>query len=195
MGGVPFLNKFRASSISLGVQPRRCWPLTPAEEKLLKPLLRLTSEERLGKCPDGGTGWLKGVTAEKDRAFWEGEGCWGCHSVKKFPLSPPPPCPQVCPCCYCDCELQQGRRPQTNGTKQCLAPFVSRLPFFSPPSQSTGLLCIDFPLSETRRPLSAVLYALFCLFCLPPPPAEPSLLLAFSALWERNTPPWLDATH
>lgn len=63
------------------------------------------------------------------------------------------------------------------GSKQCLAPFVSRLAFFfSPPSQSTGLLCIDFPHSAARRPLSAVLYALFWLFCLPPPPAELSLL-------------------
>lgn len=102
-----------------------------------------------------------------------------------FELPPfSPSCPQVCPYSYCMSELQQDRRPQKSGSKQCLPPFVSRLPFFfCPPSQSTGLLCIDFPHSAARQPLSAV----FCPFFVRHLPrrtlrSSANLRLAFSAV-------------
>lgn len=100
-----------------------------------------------------------------------------------FELPPfSPSCPRVCPYSYYTSELQQDRRPQKSGSKQCLPPFVSRLPFFfCPPSQSTGLLCIDFPHSAARQPLSAV----FCPFLYATSPAEPSIpLLTF--LWHSQ---------
>lgn len=114
----------------------------------------------------------------------------GCH--RSFLWAPPfsPSCPQVCPYSYCTSELQQDRRPQKSGSKQCLPPFVSRLPFFfCPPSQSTGLLCIDFPHSAARQPLSAV----FCPFFVRHLPrrtlhSSANLPLAFSAVWECSAP-------
>lgn len=104
----------------------------------------------------------------------------GDHGVKKFPLSPPLPPPQVhkcVPAAIVTLSYSRTEGLKQTGSKQCLAPFVSRLPFFfSPPSQSTGLLCIDFPHSAARRPLSAVLYALFWLFLSTTSPTSPSLL-------------------
>ena len=78
------------------------------------------------KAKGGSTGSQQRKTGGFKRV--KGEGCSGCvcvcmcvgggdHGVKKFPLSPPPSSssgPQVCPCSYCDSELQQDRRPQTN---------------------------------------------------------------------------------
>lgn len=71
--------------------------------------------------------------------------------------------------------------------KQCFLPFVSHQPFFfSPPSQSTGLLCIDSPHSAARQPLSAGLYALFPWNT--SPAAAPVPLLASTTVWERRAP-------
>lgn len=84
---------------------------------------------------------------------------------------PPPPPPHVhkcVPAAIVTLSYSRTEGLKQTGSKQCLAPFVSPLPFFcGPPSQSTGLLCIDFPHSVARQPLSAVLYALFWLFCVP----------------------------
>lgn len=100
---------------------------------------------------------------------------------------PPPPPPHVhkcVPAAIVTLSYSRTEGLKQTGSKQCLAPFVSGLPFFfGPPSQSTGLLCIDFPHSAARQPLSAVFYALFWLFFLfgpsPPPPNSP---LAFSSV-------------
>lgn len=81
---------------------------------------------------------------------------------------PPPPPPHVhkcVPAAIVTLSYSRTEGLKQTGSKQCLAPFVSGLPFFfGPPSQSTGLLCIDFPHSAARQPLSAVFYALFWLF-------------------------------
>lgn len=107
----------------------------------------------------------------------------GVHSVCVSFETPSPSLPSSLPLHVHKCvpaaivTLSYGRTEglKQTGSKQCLAPFVSRLPFFfSPPSQSTGLFCIDFPHSAARRPLSAVLYALFWLFLSTTSPAEPS---------------------
>lgn len=78
------------------------------------------------------------------------------------------------------------------GSKQCLPSFVSRLPFFfSPPSQSTGLLCIDFPHSAPRQPLSAVFICSFLAFffvCPPPPPLEHPSVRRHSLQCENAAP-------
>lgn len=104
-----------------------------------------------------------------------------------FEQPPPPPHVHKCvPAAIVTLSYSRTEGLKQTGSKQCLAPFVSGLPFFfSPPSQSTGLLCIDFPHSAARQPLSAVLYALFWLFLggffvrhLPPPNSP----LAFSAV-------------
>lgn len=92
---------------------------------------------------------------------------------------PPPPAPRVhkcVPAAIVTLSYSRTEGLKQTGPKQCLAPFVSGLPFFcDPPSQSTGLLCIDLPHSAARQPLSAVLYALFWLlllfFSAPPPPS------------------------
>lgn len=172
--------------------------LWPQLKTLLKPLLKLTIKKGLGKWPGEGKGWLNRVTAKKQRALrgWGVRGKGVSWSEEVSFKQPPPPRVHKCvpaaivTLCYIGTEgLKQ------TGSKQCLAPFVSSLPFFcSPPSQSTGLLCIDFSHSATRQPLSAVLYALFCLSCIATTsPAEVSSGILFSVRMQRAS--WLDAAH
>lgn len=125
-GGVPFLNKFKFFSSKRSRCPAPLMTSDPDRRSYWsgwRGLLKLTIEEGLGKWPDGGEGWLNGVTAQKDGGVQEGEGClvgvcvcvsrseelsfWAAPSSRSS-------CPQVCPRSYCDSELQQDRRPQTN---------------------------------------------------------------------------------
>lgn len=96
--GVPFLNKFRFFSSKRSRCPAPLMTSDPGRRSYWsgwRGLLKLTIEEGLGKWPDGGEGWLNGVTAQKDRGVQEGEGCLVavcvcvCHGVKNFPLSGP----------------------------------------------------------------------------------------------------------
>ena len=162
-------------------------------------LLKLTSEEGLGKWPDGGGGWLNGVTAKKDGGFLGGWGVFSvCVCVEEVSFEPPPSAHvhKCVPAAIVTLSYSRTEGLKQTGSKQCLAPFVSRLPFFfSPPSQSTGPLCIDFPHSAARRPLSAVLYALFWLFLSATSPHRkpPSSGILYSVRTQCAS--WLDATH
>lgn len=111
-------------------------------------------------------------------------------------VPPPPPHVHKCvPAAIVTLSYSRTEGLKQTGSKQCSASFVSRLPFFfGPPSQSTGLLCIDFSHSAARQPLSAVLYALFWLFFVPATsPAELSPGILCSVRMQCAS--WLDATH
>lgn len=166
--------------------------------------LKLTIKEGLGKRPDEGKGWLTRVTAKE----LLGLGGWGvlavCVCVERgvswseevsFEQPPPPRVHKCVPAAIVAVCYSRTEGLKQTGSKQCLAPFVSPLPFFcSPPSQSTGLLCIDFPHSAARQPLSAVLYALFWLFCIATTsPAVLSSGILCSVRMRRAS--WLDAAH
>lgn len=177
--------------------------LWPQLKKLLKPLLKppkADHQEGAGKM-----GWWR------ERLAQQGPRNTGSRRVRgvcgvcgkgaswseevSFEQLPPPRVHECVPAAIVTLCCSRTEGVKQTGSKQCLAPFVSPLPFFcSPPSQSTGLLCIDFPHSAARQPLSAVLYALFWLFCIATTsPAVLSSGILWSVRMQRAS--WLDAAH
>ena len=99
-------------------------------------------------------------------------------------------CPQVCPCSYCDSELQQDRRPHKSGLNNvCPLLFLACL---SSSALHRNLLAsfVLIPLIQQLVSLFPLLYMLFSgFFCPPPPPLEPPSLRWYSLQCENAERP------
>lgn len=160
-------------------------------------LLKLTIKKGLGKWPDGGKGWLNGVTAKKHR----GLGGWGvftvcvergCHGVKKFPLSGP----LLLLLMSTSVSLQLLWLWATAGQKASNKPALNNvwpllfLPCLSSAALHRNLLASFVLISLIQWlvslfPLFYMLFSGFFVSPLPPPLYSP---LAFSVVWECSAP-------